>query len=165
MIGSGLSHKVNLKLGTPRQLFGAMLLVALVIGSVALWQPDTPVWVIALFFFVLPLGMGNVMAPGTEAVMSAVPEEKAGVGSAMNDVNRQVAGALGVAVIGSVSSSAYSSNVESATTALPPSAAARGDGLDRRGRRRGGATCPPERATRSPSRPAAPSRMPSGSRC
>ena len=123
VIGSGLSHKVNLKLGTPRQLFGAMVLVALVIGSVALWQPDTPVWVIALFFFVLPLGMGNVMAPGTEAVMSAVPAAKAGVGSAMNDVNRQVAGALGVAVIGSVSSSAYSSKVESATTALPPSAA------------------------------------------
>ena len=123
VIGSGLSHKVNLKLGTPRQLFGAMVLVALVIGSVALWQPDTPVWVIALFFFVLPLGMGNVMAPGTEAVMSAVPAAKAGVGSAMNDVNRQVAGALGVAVIGSVSSSAYSSKVESATAGLPPSAA------------------------------------------
>ena len=70
----------------------------------------------------LPLGMGNVMAPGTEAVMSAVPAAKAGVGSAMNDVNRQVAGALGVAVIGSVASSAYSSKVEAATTALPPSA-------------------------------------------
>ena len=71
----------------------------------------------------LPLGMGNVMAPGTEAVMSAVPAAKAGVGSAMNDVNRQVAGALGVAVIGSVPSSAYSSNVESATAGLLPSAA------------------------------------------
>jgi DHA2 family multidrug resistance protein-like MFS transporter len=45
------------------------------------------------------------------------------VGSAMNDVNRQVAGALGVAVIGSVASSAYSSKVESATAGLPPSAA------------------------------------------
>jgi DHA2 family multidrug resistance protein-like MFS transporter len=55
--------------------------------------------------------------------MSAVPAAKAGVGSAMNDVNRQVAGALGVAVIGSVSSSAYSSKVESATTGLPPSTA------------------------------------------
>jgi len=123
VIGSGLSHKINLKIGTPRQLFGAMVLVALVIGSVALWQPDTPVWVICVFFFVLPLGMGNVMAPGTQAVMSAVPNEKAGVGSAMNDLNRQVAGALGVAVIGSVSSSVYSSKVESATADLPPQAA------------------------------------------
>jgi predicted MFS family arabinose efflux permease len=123
VIGSGLSHKINERIGTPRQLFGAMVLVALAIGSVALWQPDTATWVICLFFFVLPLGMGNVMAPGTQAVMTAVPEDKAGVGSAMNDLNRQVAGALGVAIIGSVSSSAYSSKVESATTALPPEAA------------------------------------------
>jgi EmrB/QacA subfamily drug resistance transporter len=123
VIGSGLSHKLNEKLGTPRQLFGAMVLVAVVIGSVALWQADTPVWVVSLFFFVLPLGMGNVMAPGTQAVMTAVPQDKAGVGSAMNDLNRQVAGALGVAVIGSISSSVYSSKVESATTDLSPQAA------------------------------------------
>ena len=123
VIGSGVSHKLNGKLGTPRQLFGAMVLVALVIGSVALWQPDTAVWVAALFFFAVPLGMGNVMAPGTRSVMSAVPEAKAGVGSAMNDLNRQVAGALGVAVIGSISSSVYSSHVESATAGLSPEAA------------------------------------------
>jgi predicted MFS family arabinose efflux permease len=123
VIGAGLSDKVNQRLGTPRQLFWAMTAVALVIASVALWQPDAPTWVVMLFFFVLPLGMGNVMAPGTAAVMSAVPEEKAGVGSAMNDLNRQVAGALGVAIIGSVASSIYSSKVESATTGLPQAAA------------------------------------------
>jgi EmrB/QacA subfamily drug resistance transporter len=123
VIGSGVSHKINQKIGAPKQLFGAMILVALVIGSVAFWQPDTPVWVVALFFFVLPLGMGNVMAPGTQVVMSAVPEAKAGVGSAMNDLNRQVAGALGVAVIGSLSSSIYSSRIESATASLSPEAA------------------------------------------
>jgi hypothetical protein len=38
------------------------------------------------------------MAPSTDAVMGAVPEEKAGVGSAMNGVSRMVAGALGAAI-------------------------------------------------------------------
>jgi EmrB/QacA subfamily drug resistance transporter len=123
VIGSGLSHRITVKLGTPRQLFAALTAVALVIATVALWQPDTPTWLLALFFFVGPLAMGNVMAPATVAVMSAVPEAKAGVGSAMNDVNRQVAGALGVAVIASVSSSLYSSKVDVATAALPPGAA------------------------------------------
>jgi hypothetical protein len=112
VIGSGLSHRITVKLGTPRQLFAALTAVALVIATVALWQPDTPTWLLALFFFVGPLAMGNVMAPAT-----------AGVGSAMNDVNRQVAGALGVAVIASVSSSLYSSKVDVATAALPPGAA------------------------------------------
>src|SRR5262245_30918347 len=123
VLGSGLSHKVTLKLGAPIQVAAALTTVALVIGSVALWQPDTPTWVLALFFFVGPLAMGNVMAPATVAVMGAVPEAKAGVGSAMNDVNRQVAGALGVAVVGSVSSSLYSAKMHTATTALPPGAA------------------------------------------
>jgi EmrB/QacA subfamily drug resistance transporter len=123
VIGSGISHRVTLKLGAPRQLFVALTIVALGIASVAFWQPDTPTWVLALFFFALPLAMGNVMAPATVAVMSAVPEAKAGVGSAMNDVNRQVAGALGVAVIGSISSSIYSSKVQAAASTLPPGAA------------------------------------------
>src|SRR5262249_8004405 len=123
VIGSGLSHKFNLKLGTPRQLFAALTILALGIASVALWQPDTPTWLIALFFFAVPLAMGNVMAPATVSVMSAVPAAKAGVGSAMNDVNRQLAGALGVAVIGSVSSSVYASQVAPASAGLPRGAA------------------------------------------
>jgi EmrB/QacA subfamily drug resistance transporter len=123
VIGSGSSHKVTRKLGTPTQVSVALTAVALVIASVALWQPHTPTWLLALFFFVGPLAMGNVMAPSTVAVMSAVPEAKAGVGSAMNDVNRQVAGALGVAVVGSLSSSLYSSKIHAATAALPHGAA------------------------------------------
>jgi hypothetical protein len=39
--------------------------------------------------------MGAAMAPATESVMSAVPEARAGVGSAMSDVTRQVGGAPG----------------------------------------------------------------------
>src|SRR5262249_44939649 len=123
VIGSGSSHKISLKLGTPRQVSAALTVVALVIASLAFWQPHTSTWLLALFFLVGPLAMGNVMAPATVAVMSAVPEAKAGVGSAMNDVNRQVAGALGVAVIGSVSRSLYSTKVDSATTGLPHGAA------------------------------------------
>jgi EmrB/QacA subfamily drug resistance transporter len=123
VIGSGSSHKITVKLGAPKQLFVALSTVAVVMASVAFWQPHTPTWLLALFFFVGPLALGNVMAPATVAVMSAVPEAKAGVGSAMNDVNRQVAGALGVAVIGAVSRSLYSGKIDSATTGLPPAAA------------------------------------------
>jgi hypothetical protein len=51
--------------------------------------------------------------------MGAVPETKAGVGSAMNDVTRQVAGALGTAVVGSLISSLYSTRVADAVAGLP----------------------------------------------
>src|SRR5262245_49051313 len=119
VIGSGSSHKITRKLGTPRQVSAALTTVALATASVAPWPPPTSAWLVALFFCVGPLAMGNVMAPATVAVMSAVPGAKAGVGSAMTDVTRLVAGALGVAIIGSLSSSFYSAKVDSATAALP----------------------------------------------
>ena len=43
-------------------------------------------------------GMGLAMAPATEAIMGSLPPERAGIGSAMNDVVREVAGTLGIAV-------------------------------------------------------------------
>jgi hypothetical protein len=63
------------------------------------------------------------MAPSTDAVMGAVPEAKAGVGSAMNDVVRQVAGAFGVAIIGSILNTVYTDKMDGPTAALPPRAA------------------------------------------
>jgi EmrB/QacA subfamily drug resistance transporter len=62
---------------------------------------------------VLSMGMGLVMAPATESIMGSLPRAKAGVGSAMNDTTRQVGGALGVAVIGSVLATSYRPGVAS----------------------------------------------------
>jgi EmrB/QacA subfamily drug resistance transporter len=59
----------------------------------------------------MAVGMGLVMAPATESIMGSLPRAKAGVGSAMNDTTRQVGGALGVAVVGSVMLSVYSGRV------------------------------------------------------
>ena len=56
--------------------------------------------------------------------MGSVPEEKAGVGSAINDLTRLIATALGIAVIGSAMNSIYSSRVAAAVAALPAEAAA-----------------------------------------
>ena len=66
----------------------------------------------------LAVGMGMVMAPATESIMGSLPRNKAGVGSAMNDTTRQMGGALGVAVIGSVLASVYRPGVASRLTAL-----------------------------------------------
>jgi EmrB/QacA subfamily drug resistance transporter len=73
---------------------------------------------------VLASGMSLAMTPATESVMGSLPREKAGVGSAMNDTTRQVGGALGVAVLGSVFTSAYSSGLAHVLTRLPAQVAA-----------------------------------------
>ena len=67
---------------------------------------------------VMATGMGLVMAPATESIMGSLPPSKAGVGSAMNDTTRQMGGALGVAILGSVLASSYRPGVESSLQAL-----------------------------------------------
>ena len=63
--------------------------------------------------------MGNVMAPATESIMGSLPRDKAGVGSAVNDTTRQVGGALGVAILGSLLSSRYASSLTAALHGVP----------------------------------------------
>lgn len=74
-------------------------------------SPSTPYWQLALTFVVLGCGMGVCVAPSTGNIMSSVPPEKAGVGSAVNDTTRELGGALGIAILGSVLNSSYRSNL------------------------------------------------------
>ena len=69
-------------------------------------------------------GIGLAMAPATESIMGSLPRAKAGVGSAMNDVVREVGGTLGVAVLGSALASAYAGGMGAATSGLSGDAAA-----------------------------------------
>ena len=61
----------------------------------------------------------------TGSIMSAVPLGKAGVGSAMNDTTRELGGALGVAVLGSLVASRYDARLSPALDLLPASLAVR----------------------------------------
>ncbi|MCU1388479.1 MAG: drug resistance transporter [Ilumatobacteraceae bacterium] len=58
-------------------------------------------------FLFVATGMAMTMAPATESIMGSLPPAKAGVGSAMNDTTRQMGGALGVAILGSVFATVY----------------------------------------------------------
>ncbi len=66
------------------------------------------------------LGMGLAMAPATTAILQGLPPARAGAGSAVNSTVRQVGGALGVAVLGSVLATAYRSSMGDALAGLPP---------------------------------------------
>ena len=111
VIGSGASNHVVGRVGRTRVIAGGLVGVAAVLSTSLLWTADMAPFLLALVTFGLALSMGAAMAPATDSVMGAVPESKAGVGSAMSDVTRQVGGALGVAVIGSIIASAYSGDM------------------------------------------------------
>ncbi len=95
-----------------RNVMGSgLVLVALGLGSFSLLTPESPYVAFAACLVVMATGMASTMAPATAAIMISVPLDKAGVGSAVNDTTREVGGALGIALLGSVLNSAYRSNI------------------------------------------------------
>ena len=123
MLGAGLSDRFVHRFGANRVVAGGLLGLAIALASISFWTETTAYWLIAINLIAISFSMGNIVAPATDAVMGAVPEAKAGVGSAMNDVTRQVGGALGVAIIGSILNSIYSSSIEDSSSTLPAQAA------------------------------------------
>jgi len=100
---------------------GLLLVAAGLSGWIFVGQ-DTPIWIVGALFFLMGVGMANVMPPATEAIMAALPREKAGVGSAVSNTIRQIGGALGVAALGAIVTSYYRDDIASATTGLPAAA-------------------------------------------
>ena len=130
IVGSGLSTKLDKRLGTKFVVALGLLVVAAALGILGTIDAASGYAVIALSLVVLGLGMGLAMAPATESIMGSLPRDQASIGSAVNDTVRQVGGALGVAILGSVLSSRYSSDMDDAVRELPaPAAHAASDGL------------------------------------
>ena len=94
-------------------------LIVLSFLGVQLLDLDSPVWLLVVVLGVQGIGMGAVMAPATESIMSVVPREKAGAGAAVNNSVRQVGGALGVAILGSLLAGSYAAFLGDTTDALP----------------------------------------------
>jgi MFS transporter, DHA2 family, multidrug resistance protein len=94
-------------------------LVTVGLGGFAFVGADTPLWVLIVLTFVQGAGMANVVPPATESIMSSLPREKAGVGSAVSNTIRQVGGALGVAILGSLLAAVYRGEIGDAVAGLP----------------------------------------------
>lgn len=124
VIAAPLSARFVEKIGTKIVVASGLAIVAVAMGWLALIDIDSGYGHVAWSLAVLGVGMGLAMAPATESIMGSLPLAKAGVGSAMNDTTRQVGGALGVAILGSVLASSYGSAMEPVLGGLPPEAAA-----------------------------------------
>ena len=77
------------------------------------------------------------MAPSTTGIMASLPLRKAGVGSAVNDTTRELGGALGVAVLGSLLASRFTAALPASVDQLPAAAQERRPVVARRRPRRG----------------------------
>ena len=111
MIIAPLSPRLVQRAGTKLVVAAGMILTTLGLTFMAFSSADAAYINIVWRMVVMACGLALTMAPATESIMGSLPLAKAGVGSAVNDTTRQVGGALGVAVIGSVFTSVYASRV------------------------------------------------------
>jgi EmrB/QacA subfamily drug resistance transporter len=107
----------------PRAIGVAGLLMnAVAIGGWAFLDQHSPIWIVAVLFFVQGAGLGIAVPAATSTTMEALPREKAGAGSALTNTARQVAVALSVAVLGSILEQFYRGSLNPTLAALPASA-------------------------------------------
>lgn len=107
------------RIGPRATCAGGMALTAVAFLGYLMLDRTTPVWLIEVLFFLMGTAMAHVMPPATVMIMSSLPREKAGSGSAINNTFRQVGGALGVAVLGSLLSATYRHGVRGRIAAVP----------------------------------------------
>jgi EmrB/QacA subfamily drug resistance transporter len=98
--------------GAHKVVSTGLVLVAFGLLAFSSFGVHTSIWWMYLSLLPLGGGMAITMAPLTAQIMSAVSLGKAGVGSAMNDTTRELGGALGVAVLGSLVTSQYTSSID-----------------------------------------------------
>jgi EmrB/QacA subfamily drug resistance transporter len=123
IVAARSSVALTQRLGTKFVVAAGLAVVAVSLVMTAGYRIDTSTDFILLTGFIMGAGVGFAMAPATEAIMGSLSPSKAGIGSAMNDVVREVGGTLGVAVLGSVLASSYATGMDGAVDGLPSDAA------------------------------------------
>ncbi|SDD97550.1 MFS transporter [Glycomyces harbinensis] len=115
MVGGLASERVAERFGHRAAIVCGLGLTAAGCLIALLTDPGSSYGLAATWLAVLGAGFGMSLVPATDAVLAALPPERAAVGSALMQTMRQTGGAVGVAVLGSIASSVYRAELD-----LPP---------------------------------------------
>ncbi|MGW4529768.1 MFS transporter [Nocardia sp. NPDC004340] len=118
--GAPIATLLAQRLGTTAMVVSGLLILAVAMYIAGRTTVDTPyLGPVVVSMILMGLGFAVVQGPATESIMGAVPVEEAGAGSAVNDTTREVGGALGVALLGSIMSSVYADRIGGRIAAIP----------------------------------------------
>ncbi len=116
MVAAPLSARLVERVGTKLVVAAGLTIVSASLVVLSLATVTSGYGPVLASMLIMGIGMGMTMAPATESIMGSLPRAKAGVGSAVNDTTRQVGGALGVAILGSLLASTYRSSLGTAAS-------------------------------------------------
>jgi EmrB/QacA subfamily drug resistance transporter len=112
MVAAPVSAKLVAAVGTKLVVAGGLGLVGLALLIFSRITVTSGYPLVAVVLVIIGVGMGFAIAPATDSIMGSLPPAKAGIGSAVNDTTREIGGALGVAIMGSITAAVYSSQIE-----------------------------------------------------
>ncbi len=120
MVTSGLAPRLAERTGARATMATGVLLAGVGLALMAtLVSVDGGYLAILPGMLAMGVGMGLSMPPATEAITSALPRERQGVASALNDVTREFGTALGVALLGALLSAGYRAAIDSRLAGVP----------------------------------------------
>jgi len=119
LLVSPRARHVVTRYGVAATVATGMLLIAVTFAGFLLLGRTTGIWVLEVLAFIQGAGMALVMPPATVTIMSSLPREKAGSGSAVSNTFRQVGGSLGIAILGALLSTVYRDGIQDKLSGLP----------------------------------------------
>ena len=123
MVFSSVAPRLIARRGTRQVLVLGLSVVAVALMSLAVFaSADGGYWPLVPGLLLAGAGLGLSMTPSTTAITGALPEHEQGVASALNDTTRELGGAIGVALLGSLLNSGYRSGVADLEGTLPAQA-------------------------------------------
>jgi MFS transporter, DHA2 family, multidrug resistance protein len=120
MAGAIASDRVAARFGTKVIMTGGFVVTS--VGMVLLSRAgaDTGYGLVAVGLAVIGLGIGLALPTALDAILGALPPDQTGAGNGLTRALQQVAASLGVAVLGSILSSAYQAGLIGHLAGLPP---------------------------------------------
>ncbi|MEV4181930.1 MFS transporter [Streptosporangium canum] len=120
-VGIALATAIAPRIGKPNVMAAGLLVAAAGYIMLSLIQADSGVIYLVSAMTVVAIGIGGVAAVVTDVILSAAPPERAGMASAMAETSAEFGGALGIAVLGSIGTAIYRSELATkAPDALTP---------------------------------------------
>ncbi|TDC25874.1 MFS transporter [Streptomyces sp. 8K308] len=120
-----IAPRLAARAGTRATCVAGLLLISTGLAVLAQLDSSSSYWLLLCGLLPLGAGMGLAMTPATTAITDALPPSQQGIGSAVNDLTRELGGALGIAVLGSIMQSAYRDQLDLSGLPGPVAAQAR----------------------------------------
>jgi EmrB/QacA subfamily drug resistance transporter len=112
LIAAPQSARMVDKLGHRFVMTTGLVLVAISLLGLTQISLTSPIWLMLVGFFIFGIGIGSVIAPASAVMQNVLPLARVGAGSAVQNTVRQVGGALGVAVIGTLLATQYAAKAQ-----------------------------------------------------